>query len=266
MIGLVLLQDKSSGFELLVEDGDVKYDSVMPLLMKRYLPTGLIGLGVTSLVAMFMAGQAGNMSSFNAVWTYDIYNAKINKNASREQLVRMGRIATVVGILLSVAGAYVAKAMPTVIDYLQAITSVFLAPSVAVILLGMFSKRITANAAFWAMVIGTAVAALVFVLQKTGVMSMTALIPVAGMEAGGEGAFMAANFWRGGWGSVFSATLAILISLFTRKKPVEELKGYVMGLTEKGATGEEALPFYKKTVFWALVTMAVFVIVNILLW
>lgn len=83
MIALALLNDPSSGFQLLVENGEVKYDSVLPLLIKRYFPTGLIGVGVTSLVAMFMAGQAGNMSAFNAVWTYDIYNSVINKNTSK---------------------------------------------------------------------------------------------------------------------------------------------------------------------------------------
>jgi solute:Na+ symporter, SSS family len=101
MIALVLLSNPSSGFNLLVENGKINYDSVMPLLMRRYFTPGLIGVGVTSMVAMFMAGMAGNMSSFNAVWTYDIYHSVINKKASPKKLLSIGRIATVAGIILS---------------------------------------------------------------------------------------------------------------------------------------------------------------------
>ena len=105
MIALVLLKEPSSGFKLLVENGKTNYDSVLPLLIRRYFNTGLMGVGVTSMVAMFMAGMAGNMSSFNAVWTYDIYHSVINKNATPQKLLHVGRAATIAGIILSIAAA-----------------------------------------------------------------------------------------------------------------------------------------------------------------
>jgi len=264
LIALALMKDPSSGFSLLVEEGAVNYDSVMPLLMKRYFPTGLIGVGVTSLVAMFMAGMAGNMSAFNAVWTYDIYNSVINKKASHRQLMSMGRIATVAGILLSVVGAYIAKSMPTVIDYLQAISSMFLAPTVAVILLGMFYKRITPKGGFWGLLIGTACSVGLFLAQEAGLITYNTIIPAFSETS--EKAFMAANFWRAFWAWLIAAGVAVFVSLFTEKKSDEELKGYVNGLTERVKTVDDDLPAYKKPVFWAGVTLVIFIIINVYFW
>jgi SSS family solute:Na+ symporter len=262
MIALVLLNDPSSGFQLLIENGEVKYDSVLPLLIKRYFPTGLIGVGVTSLVAMFMAGQAGNMSAFNTVWTYDIYNSVINKNASKQRLIWVGRVATVVGILLSVLGAYIAKSMPTVIDYLQAISSMFLAPSVAVILLGMFFRRITPHGGFWGMLIGIAGSVTSFVAQKMGWITASAIIPYTTVSS--DKAFMAANFWRALWAWLIAASVAILVSFFSKKKPDEELEGIVSSLTKRQK--EEDLAYHKKPEFWAGVTIVIFILINIYLW
>ncbi len=264
MIALVLMNNPSSGFSLLVENGKVNYDSVMPLLMKRYFTPGLIGVGVTSLVAMFMAGMAGNMSSFNAVWTYDIYHSVINKKASNEKLLQVGRIATVAGIILSVVGAYIARSMPSVIDYLQAITSMFLAPSVAVILLGMFWKWITPKGGLWGMLIGTFLAVGLFLAQEFGWISVGAIVP----DFNGTNAqsYMAANLWRAVWAWLIAAGSAIVISLFTIKKTDEELTGFVHGLVEKIDVEEEKIGFFQKPSFWATVTLIIFVIINLLLW
>jgi len=262
MIALVLLKDGSSGFNLLVEHGEPNYDSVMPLLMKRYFPTGLIGVGVTSLIAMFMAGMAGNMSAFNSVWTNDIYHAIINKKASGERLLRIGRMATVVGILLSIVGAYIAKSMPTVIDYLQAISSMFLAPSVAVILLGMFFKQITPCGGFWGMLVGTVCSVALFLAQQAGIIAVNAIIPT--FAAVSEKAFMAANFWRAWWAWLIAAGVAIIVSLFTQNKKEEELVGYVKSLTPKFE--KENLPLFKTPEFWAGVTLVIFIIINIYFW
>jgi len=264
LIALVLIKDSSSGFNLLIENGKTNYDSVLPLLMQRYFTPGLIGVGVTSMIAMFMAGMAGNMSSFNAVWTYDIYHSVINKNASSQKLLQIGRITTVVGILLSVAGAYIARSMPTVIDYLQAISSMFLAPSVAIIILGMFWKFITPKGGLWGMLIGTLVAVLLFIAQEINLIPISFVIP--GSEGVATQSYMAANFWRAVWAWLISTGIAISISFFTKNKTDEELRGYVKGLVDKDKTIPEKTAWNKKPEFWAAITLVIFIVINVLLW
>ena len=232
--------------------------------MQRYFTPGLIGIGVTSMIAMFMAGMAGNMSSFNAVWTYDIYHSIINKNASSQKLLHVGRVTTVAGILLSVAGAYIARSMPTVIDYLQAISSMFLAPSVAIIILGMFWKFITPKGGLWGMLIGTLVAVLLFIAQETKIIPISFVIP--GSDGAAAQSFMAANFWRAVWAWLISSGTAIIISFFTKNKTDEELRGYVKGLVDKTETVVEKTTWNKKPEFWAAITLVIFIVINILLW
>jgi SSS family solute:Na+ symporter len=264
LIALVLINNPSSGFSLLVENGKTNYDSVMPLLMRRYFTPGLIGVGVTSMVAMFMAGMAGNMSSFNAVWTYDIYHSVINKKASPEKLLQIGRIATVSGIVLSVVGAYIARSMPTVIDYLQAISSMFLAPSVAIIILGMFWKFITPKGGLWGMLVGTFVAVALFIAQEIKLISASFVIP--DFSGANSQSYMAANFWRAVWAWIISSGAAIVISLFTKNKSDEELRGYVHGLIEKNEIILEKVKLFQKPEFWAAITLVIFIIINIVLW
>jgi len=264
MIALVLLSNPSSGFNLLVENGKINYDSVMPLLMRRYFTPGLIGIGVTSMVAMFMAGMAGNMSSFNAVWTYDIYHSVINKKASPKKLLSIGRIATVAGIILSVAGAYIARSMPTVIDYLQAISSMFLSPSVAIILLGMFWKFITPKGGLWGMLVGTFVAVALFISQELKLISVSFVIP--DFSGSDVQSYMAANFWRAVWAWLISAGTAIVVSYFTQNKSDEELTGFVYGLVDKNEVAKEKIVLYKKPEFWAGITFIIFIIINIIFW
>lgn len=261
LVALALLNDPSSGFTLLHQGGEPNYDSVIPLLMMRYFPTGMIGLGVTTLVAMFMAGQSGNMSAFTTVWTYDIYQAAINKDASPEKLVWIGRIATVIGIILSIGAAYWARSMPTIIDFLQAIVSFILAPTAAVILLGMFVKRITPSGAFWGMLIGMVSSLIMFLLLQFGLIGPSAITPVEGSS------FMAANFWRAWWACVIAGGITVGVSFFTTPRPEAELVGLVKGLgnTETDATAP-AVKFYKNPEFWAVISLAVFIFWNIYLW
>ena len=264
LIALVLMNNPSSGFTLLIENGKMNYDSVIPLLMRRYFTPGLIGVGVTSMVAMFMAGMAGNMSSFNAVWTYDIYHSVLNKSASPQKLLNIGRIATVSGILLSVAGAYIERSMPSVIDYLQAISSMFLAPSVAIILLGMFWKYITPKGGLWGMLVGTFVAVALFIAQEVKLIPVSFVIPdFSGADAQ---SYMAANFWRAVWAWLISSGTAIVVSSFTRNRTDDELRGFVYGLVDRNESAEAPVVMYKKPEFWASVTMVIFVIINIVLW
>jgi len=258
LVAIALANDPKSGFRLLVEGGQIRYDSALPLLIQRYYPSGLVGLGVTALLAGFMAGQAGNVSAFNTVWTYDIYRSLINKNASDAHLLRMGRITTIVGIILSVGTAYWAKSFPSIMDYMQAIFSWVNAPLFATMLLGMFIVWITPAGAFWGLVAGMGSSFLLFLAVKFEWMNgaFLTLSPVA--------SDMAANFWRAWWAWLICFVVTILVSLVTRKRPKEELVGLVKGLTRE--TVLTPVPFVKRPEFFAVIALVILIILNVLYW
>jgi len=258
LIALVLAHDPGSGFALLKDGGQVNYDSALPLLVARYYPVGLIGLGVTALLAGFMAGQAGNISAFNTVWTYDIYHAVFNRKASDAHLLWMGRAATIAGILISVVTAYWAKSFPSIMDYMQAIFSWVNAPLFATMLLGMFVRWITPAGAFWGLLAGMGSSFTLFLAVKLAWISPTTI------TMSSVASDMAANFWRAWWAWLICFVATIVISLFTARKPDAELVGLVKGLTP--ATLGEPVPWFKKPEFYALVSLAVFVVVNIYFW
>lgn len=258
LIAYVLAQDPGSGFELLKSADGVDYDSALPLLIARYYPTGLIGLGVTALLAGFMAGQAGNISAFNTVWTYDIYQSVIYKDASNEHLLWMGRVATVGGIIISVGTAYWAKSMPTIMDWMQAIFSWVNAPLFATMLLGMFVVWITPNGAFWGLLTGMVASFGVWAAVRFGLLAESA---VTFSDTASD---MAANFWRAWWAWLITFGVTILVSLFTKKREESELVGYVKGLTEEVET--EGRHFSKRPEFYALLSLIAFVILNIIFW
>ena len=258
LIALVLAHDPGSGFALLKDGGQVNYDSALPLLVARYYPVGLIGLGVTALLAGFMAGQAGNLSAFNTVWTYDIYHAVFNRKASDAHLLWMGRAATIAGILISVVTAYWAKSFPSIMDYMQAIFSWVNAPLFATMLLGMFVRWITPAGAFWGLLAGMGSSFTLFLAVKLAWISPTTI------TMSSVASDMAANFWRAWWAWLICFVATIVISLFTARKPDAELVGLVKGLTP--ATLGEPVPWFKKPEFYALVSLAVFVVVNIYFW
>lgn len=258
LIALALSRDANTGFHLMTEGGKINYDSALPMLIARYYPTGLVGLGITALLAGFMAGQAGNISAFNTVWTYDIYHAVVNKKASPTHLLWMGRVATVAGIFFSVLTAYWAKSMPTIMDYMQAIFSWVNAPLFATMLLGMFVKRITPDGAFWGLITGMASSFTMFLAVKFNWISAN-LLTLSGVTSD-----MATNFWRAWWAWLICFVVTIAVSLFTRKKPDEELVGLVKGLTREVSL--EKAPWYKKPVFYAVLSLIVFIILNIYFW
>ena len=258
LIALVLAQDSSSGFALMSDGGKLNYDSALPMLIARYFPRGLVGLGITALLAGFMAGQAGNISAFNTVWTYDIYQSVINKKASPKHLLWMGRMATIVGIVLSVATAYWAKSMPTIMDYMQAIFSWVNAPLFATMLLGMFVKWITPAGAFWGLIAGMGSSITMYLAVKF------AWIPMSAVTLSKVASDMAANFWRAWWAWLICFAVTIGVSLFTRKKPEAELVGLVKGLTAE--TVGEAVPWYKTPGFYAVLSLIIFALLNIYFW
>ncbi|MBP1649348.1 MAG: sodium solute transporter superfamily [Bacteroidetes bacterium] len=258
LVAIILSRDPSSGFALLSDQGQVNYDSALPLLIARYYPNGLIGLGVTALLAGFMAGQAGNVSAFNTVWTYDIYRSVINRKASDEHLLWMGRVATVVGVAVSLVTAYWAKSFPSIMDYMQAIFSWVNAPLFATMLLGMFVRWITPNGAFWGLIAGMGSSFTLFLAVKYNWIDATTL------TLSNTASDMAANFWRAWWAWLICFVLTIVISLFTKRKPDEELVGLVKGLTPEVDTGH--IPYYRKPGFYAILSLIVLVALNIYFW
>lgn len=258
LIAIVLANDPQSGFTLLRDGSQVNYDSALPLLIARYYPTGLIGLGVTALLAGFMAGQAGNISAFNTVWTYDIYKSVLNKNASDTHLLWMGRAATVAGVAISLVTAYWAKSFPSIMDYMQAIFSWVNAPLFATMLLGMFVVWITPAGAFWGLVAGMGSSFTLYLAVKFNWIHQS-IITMSDTSS-----VMAANFWRAWWAWLICFAVTIIISSFTKKKPKEELVGLVKGLTEETVTKDVAV--YKKPEFYAIISFIVLIILNIIYW
>lgn len=276
--GLVAFQLKykmtGSGFDVLPHPstGEPWYDSALPMLIARYYPVGLVGLGITALLAGFMAGQAGNVSAFNTVWTYDIYKAVINRKASDAHLVWVGRVTTLVGILLSVATAYVAMQFNTIMDYIQAIFSWVNAPLFATMLLGMFWKRTTSKGAFWGLVCGMIVSFSIWVLFYVDARYVFLDgSPIANPTLSGiltlaeHPSDMTRNLWQAVWGWIACFGVTFVVSLFTTPKPDAELVGLVKGLTVR-EDGSVRVAWYGRPAFWAAVSLAVLITLNILFW
>jgi len=250
----------------LIKDGKtvLDYDLATPMMLVRYFPSGLLGLGLCALMASFMSGMAGNTTAFNSVWTYDIYQGYIYKSASDQHYLWMGRAATVFGLTISVAAAYVAREFNNIMDVLQLVFAFVNAPLFATFLLGMFWKRATGNGAFCGLLGGTAAAAVHHGLT----------LP-AGSAHGVKGGFlglvvhrypseMAQNFWTAifAWTTCFTVT--ILISLLTKPRPDGELKGLVYALTARPK--DEGLSWYQKPVVLAVVVLTVLVVLNWIFW
>jgi SSS family solute:Na+ symporter len=238
--------------------GEPWNDTALPVLIARYFPAGLIGLGITALLAGFMAGQAGNVSAFNTVWTYDIYRVLFKKDASDSHLVKVGRITTVVGVLLSIVTAYAAMQFSTIMDYIQAIFSWVNAPLFATMLLGMFWKRTTSAGAFWGLIAGMSSSFLMFIGIKF------AWLNPAILTFSQNPSDMSSNLWRAWWAWLLCFILTVLISLVTKPKTEEELVGLVKGLTKE--VKEEPHPFYQRPGFIAIIAFVIVLLLNIYFW
>jgi SSS family solute:Na+ symporter len=258
LIAIALSIDPKSGFKLLHDGGQANYDSALPLLIARYYPPGLVGLGVTALLAGFMAGQAGNISAFNTVWTYDIYKSVLNKKASDAHLLWMGRVSTIVGVILSLVTAYWAKGFPSIMDYMQAIFSWVNAPLFGTMLLGMFIWWITPNGAFWGLIMGMLSSFFMYLAVKFHWFSES-IITMSSVQSD-----QAANFWRAWWAWLICVAVTVVVSLWTKKRPKEELVGLVKGLTKENHN--QNIPFTKRPEFYALISLIVFILLNIWFW
>jgi SSS family solute:Na+ symporter len=243
------------------ETGKVLYDSALPALISKYYEPGLFGLGITALLAGFMAGQAGNITAFNTVFTQDIYKPIFRPQASERELVLVGRLSTIIGIFISVAAAYWAMKFPTIMDYIQAIFSWVNAPLFATILLGMFSKRITPSGAFWGLIAGMLFSFITFAGVRWGI------IPAKFIALYDNPSEMSLNLWRAWWSWLITFVITILISFFTKPKPENELIGLVRGVGSESDNEVQSFykrPFFKKAEFWAIVSLAVLIALNII--
>ena len=240
------------------------YDLAIPNMLLHYFPTGILGLGLTALLASFMSGMAGNVTAFNTVWTYDIYQSYIRPNANDAHYLRMGRVATVFGIALSIVAAYAATRFNNIMDMLQLVFAFVNAPLFATFLLGMFWKRATGHGAFLGLVSGTAAAAV-----HHGLTLPTGAAP--GIKGAWLGPIlhtypseMAQNFWTAIWAWTTCFVVTILISLLTRARDEKELMGLVYSMTERPS--EEHLPWYKRPAALGLAIIVLTVMLNLIFW
>jgi SSS family solute:Na+ symporter len=244
--------------ESAVGPGQHSYNEVLPLMLARYCGPGLLGLGITALIAGFMSGMAGNVSAFATVWTYDIYRSFIRKGASDAHYVKMGRWCVILGVLVSIGTAYLVMEFKSIMDYVQALFSFFIAPLFGTVLLGMLFKRITPAGGFWGLLAGTVSSISMWALVKAHP-SMLAYIALSSHAKD-----MAENMYRALWSWLICVTVTIVVSFFTRPRPVEELTGVVYGCTELPSEGH--LPLWKRPIFWAVISAAAFVILQIIFW
>jgi SSS family solute:Na+ symporter len=258
LLALALLPVKLTGEGSAVASGGHSYNEVLPLMLARYCGPGLLGLGITALIAGFMSGMAGNVSAFATVWTYDIYGALINKSANDQQYVRMGRWCTILGVLISIGTAYLVMQFLSIMDYVQALFSFFIAPLFGTVLLGMLWKRATTAGGFWGLLAGT--------LSSVSMWAWVKLDPSAlrYVALSSNARDMAENMYRALWSWIVCVIVTVVVSLVTRPKPEAELVGLVYGATDIPSEGE--LPIYQRPMFWAAVVATVFVILNIIFW
>jgi SSS family solute:Na+ symporter len=243
------------------------YDMAIPQMLLRYFPTGMLGLGLTALLASFMSGMAGNVTAFNTVWTYDIYKAYIHPGGSDRHYLWMGRFATFFGTAISIAAAYLVSRFNNIMDALQLVFGFVNAPLFATFLLGMFWKRATGHGAFSGLLAGTGGAAIFHGLNlpqgaETGIKGGWLTTLVGGRPLYTFPTEMAQNFWMAivAWTTCFVVT--ILVSLVTRPRPDKELVGLVYALTEKPHEGH--LTWYQRPVALGVIVLLMTVALNFL--
>jgi SSS family solute:Na+ symporter len=241
-----------------VATGAHSYNEVLPLMLARYAGPGLLGLGITALIAGFMSGMAGNVSAFATVWTYDLYRPYIKPAAPDAHYVRMGRWCTILGVLASVGTAYAVMQFSSIMDYVQALFSFFIIPLFGTVLLGMFWKRATPAGGFWGLLAGTAAGISLWAWVR---IDPSAIRLVAFSSRATP---MAENLYRMVWGWLVAVVVTVAVSFVTSPKPVESLRGLVWGLAP--LPKEEAVRWHGRPMVWAGIVAAVFVVLNILFW
>ena len=253
----------SAGIPLLDSAGQVvlDYDLATPMMLVKLFPSGLLGLGLTALMASFMSGMAGNVTAFNTVWTYDIYQSHIKSGASDEHYLWMGRAATVGGIALSILAAYVASSFNNIMEFLQLVFAFVNAPLFATFALGMFWKRSTGHGAFLGLLSGTTAAAVHHGLSLA-----------AGSSPGVKGGYfapmlsypseMAQTFWTAIAAFTTCLVVTTAVSLVTRARPEEELRGLVYSMTPR--TTDDVKSWWQKPAVAAVGVLTLTFVLNII--
>ncbi|MEO5914887.1 MAG: sodium:solute symporter family protein [Luteolibacter sp.] len=268
MIALGLAAKAGANYSIpLGVNGTTDYNLVIPSLIAHYLPTGMLGLALTALMASFMSGMAGNVTAFNTVWTYDIYQSYIGKGKSDAHYMWMAKFATVAGIIISIGFAYVAKNVDNIMDFLQLVFGFVNAPVFATFLLGMFWKRTTGHGAFYGLLAGTICAMIFHGISSPQILEAGQTIPwVKGAWISSHYQFtssMAQNFWLAIVAWTFCFFITIGISMITKRTKTDgELVGLVYSLTEK--IKEENEPMWKRPAVVGTVVLIVAVILNII--
>jgi SSS family solute:Na+ symporter len=203
------------------KSGDLQYNNAIPLLMNDFLPNGVLGVALTGLLASFMAGMAANVSGFNTVFTYDIWQEFIKKNLPDRYYLNVGRIVTVVGVILGIGTAFIAAGYSNIMNYMQSLFSFFNAPLFATFIIGLYWKRMTAWAGFWGLLCGTIAPIVSYLLYKVGVIDF--------------GTELNASFYNAGLAFVVDGIVTVVVTLATTPKPREELRGLVWGLPARGS-------------------------------
>ena len=234
------------------------YNEVLPLMLARYCGPGLLGLGVTALIAGFMSGMAGNVSAFATVWTYDIYRPYMNRRGTDKHYVRVGRWSTIVGVIASIGTAYLVTHFKSIMDYMQALVSFFIAPLFGTVILGMLWKRGTAKGGFWGLLTGT--------LASIGMYAAVVIHPawLRYVALSTDAKPMAENLYRALWSWLICVFVTVVVSMFTAPKPAEELQGLVRAYTIIPSDGD--LPLHKRPIFWGVGVAVLFAVLQIIFW
>ena len=265
MIALALLKMGDGSFVLPAKGNGLNYDMVIPMMLKRFFPNGVLGLGLTALMASFMSGMAGNVTAFNTVFTYDIYQSYISPGKSDHHYLRVGQLTTIIGVLVSILAAYVARLFNNVMDFLQLIFAFINAPLFATFLLGMFTKRTTGHGAFYGLLSGTLVAALHHGLTQP--VDATTLVKGGwlGTVVHTYPSQMAQNFWTAIFAFSAALIITLIISVLTkRNKSDEELKGLVYSLTPRVV--DDSKHWYQKPEFLAVIVGSIAIILTVIFW
>ncbi len=234
------------------------YNEVLPLMLVRYCGPGLLGMGVTALIAGFMSGMAGNVSAFSTVWTYDLYGAFLNKKATDKHYVAMGRWCTLAGVLVSVGTAYLVQHAASIMDYVQQLFSFFIAPLFGTVILGMLWKRATRQGGFWGLLAGTAtsISLWLWVRHDHSALRYVAFSP--------DAKDMAENIYRAMWAWLVCVLVTVIVSYATKPRPVAELEGLVYGISPLPKEHDDH--WWQKPIIWASAVGIVFVALNIIFW
>jgi len=206
------------------KSGDLEYNKAIPLLMRDLLPNGVLGVAVTGLLASFMAGMAANVSGFNTVFTYDIWQSYVRKDRDDDYYLRVGRWATVGGVVIGIGTAFIAAGFSNIMNYIQALFSLFNAPLFATFIVGMFWKRTTPWAGFYSLVLGFLASLTLYLGYLADVFKFN-----SDLEE---------SFWGAGTAFTVACVVAVVVTFFTPSKPDEELRGLVYGLGGPNTSGE----------------------------